>query len=150
MSSGASRRLSQAARPYSVCTTDPGRADEDYGPDSSSSHGKDVWVSADDVTDILLLAGVPVTAASVAQSVRALASFLPGINQGKLCFQVRHSGSQEGRDWKGIFLFLSRVSVSLSPIFLSNLRCFASPSHCLLELQTTALSHHSTPHSHSL
>jgi hypothetical protein len=90
VSQGASRRLSQAARPYSVTTSDPDpdRAAEDYGPDSSTPHGKDIWVSADDVSDILLLAGLPVTAASVAQSVRALSNFLPGISQGKLCFQV--------------------------------------------------------------
>jgi hypothetical protein len=90
MSQGAIRRLAQAARPYSVSTSDPdpAREEEDYGPDSGTPHGKDIWVSVDDVSDILLLAGVPVTTASVAQSVRALSNFLPGISQGKLCFQV--------------------------------------------------------------
>lgn len=91
MSPAASRRLAQAAGPYSVSTSDPDRAEEDYGLDSSTLHGKDIWVSLDDVSDILLLAGVPVTTASAAQSVRALANFLPGISQGRLCFQVRQS-----------------------------------------------------------
>ena len=98
MSTSASRRLSQAARPYSVSTSDPDRAEEDYGPDSSASHGKDIWVSVDDICDILLLAGVSATTASVAQSVRALSNFLPGISQGKLCFQVQYSTVE----WSGV------------------------------------------------
>ena len=49
----------------------------------------DMWVGTDDVIAIFRSIGISVTSASVAQSVRALQYFLPGISEGKLCFQVR-------------------------------------------------------------
>ena len=48
----------------------------------------DLWVSIADIMDILRLAGVSATSATIAECVETLKCFLPGVPQGKLCFQV--------------------------------------------------------------
>ena len=55
------------------------------------SVNSDMWVGTDDVITIFRSIGISVTSASVVQSVRALQHFLPGISEGKLCFQVRQA-----------------------------------------------------------
>ena len=80
--------LSKAASPYSVRSNEDDDLDESTVSASQHVHSYDLWVSTDDVTDILLLTGVTATDASVARSVRSLKNLLPGIPEGKLCFQV--------------------------------------------------------------
>ena len=72
-----SSKLLLAARPYSIRTA----SDQNSSP-------TDIWVSTDDISDIFLLAGVYATASTVDRSMRAMTHFLPGVTQGKLCFQV--------------------------------------------------------------
>lgn len=68
-------RLVKAAEPYNVS-------------DGELNTFADIWVSADDVEDIFMIAGLTnVTQMSLAAAVRNMSLLLPDISTGKLCFQ---------------------------------------------------------------
>lgn len=94
------KKLSIAASQYSVSTVSYTNRVEDRergrdinggrgGSGLSAMRDSDLWVSTADIPDILRLAGVSATSGTIAECVEALKSFLPGVPQGKLCFQVR-------------------------------------------------------------
>lgn len=88
------KKLSIAASQYSVSTVndtngDNERGSERVGRGQRAVRDSDLWVSTADILDILRLAGVSATSATVAECVDTLKRFLPGLSQGKLCFQVR-------------------------------------------------------------
>lgn len=94
------KKVSIAASQYSVSTLRNTNRDEDRergrdasggrgGRGMSAMHDSDLWISTADMPDILRLAGVSATSGTIAECVEALKSFLPGVPQGKLCFQVR-------------------------------------------------------------
>ena len=84
-------KLSIAASQYSVSTAGDiyRNRDKDRGGSGQRAvRDSDLWVSSADIMDILLLAGVSATTATIAECVKTLKCFLPGVPQGKLCFQV--------------------------------------------------------------
>jgi hypothetical protein len=67
--------LIKAAEPYDIS-------------DGQMNSFADIWVAADDVEDIFMIAGLTnVTQSSLAAAVRKMAMVLPDISSGKLCFQ---------------------------------------------------------------
>jgi hypothetical protein len=92
------KKLSIAASQYSVSTVNDTNRDNERGSERDRDRGgrgqravrdSDLWVSTADISDILRLAGVSATSATIAECVDVLKRFLPGVPQGKLCFQVR-------------------------------------------------------------
>ena len=82
-------RLSKTAYPFSVCSNGDSHGDKPIAADLKGDNvHRDMWVGTDDVIEIFRLTGLSVTSATVDQSVRALQHLLPGIPEGKLCFQV--------------------------------------------------------------
>jgi hypothetical protein len=53
------------------------------------SEPSDIWVSPDDVADILMLTGIEATEASVGEAVKHLGKLLPDFTANKICFQVK-------------------------------------------------------------
>jgi len=77
-------KLLKAATPYKTHSDGISVMDES---NTSPALGRDVWVRTDDVTDILMLAGVDQSEVHTAETVRGVRRFLPGMSTGKLCFQ---------------------------------------------------------------
>lgn len=97
------KKLSVAASQYSVSTVHGTNRDDERGRDRDRDRGgrgqravrdSDLWVSTADISDILRLAGVSATSATIAECVDTLKRFLPGVSKGKLCFQVREGQRQ--------------------------------------------------------
>ena len=95
------RTLSRAARPYALSAAVRERASEASAGGRTGSKrtqlekeleqekkdNSEIWVSVDDVMDILLLAGSPANEASVTYALRTMRNLLPGVSSGRLSFQ---------------------------------------------------------------
>jgi len=77
-------KLLKAATPY---TTSGGGISVMDESSTSPVVGRGVWVRSDEVTDILMLAGINQSEVHTAETVRGVRRFLPGMATGKLCFQ---------------------------------------------------------------
>ena len=92
------RKVRNAAEPYSISAA---VAQEKQQPSSvfllppslrvlrhADEEAGNVWVKGEDLSDILMIAGLPATDDSVDEAVSKLRNFLPGIITGKFCLQV--------------------------------------------------------------
>lgn len=111
------KKLSIAASQYSVSTVNDTNRDNERDRDRGGRGQRavrdaDLWVSTADISDILRLAGVSATSATIAECVDTLKRFLPGVPQGKLCFQVRE---RQGRRYLSqvtyVLLLLSAIYI---------------------------------------
>lgn len=85
------KKLSIAASQYSVSTLNDTNRDNEIdrgGRGQRAVRDSDLWVSTADISDIFRLAGLSAASATIAECVDTLKRFLPGVPQGKLCFQV--------------------------------------------------------------
>ena len=135
------KKISIAASQYSVSTLSNTNRDEDRerGRDTNGGRGgrglsamrdSDLWVSTADMPDILRLAGVSATSVTIAECVEALKCFLPGVPQGKLCFQVRkrHHFLIHPHPLKSFILFYALLQLNKrDSCFYFNVIVFYSP-----------------------
>jgi hypothetical protein len=97
VSGATAQRLRRAAEPYSVSAA----AANERTPgsvfllppamrvlDNADEEAGNVWIKEADLLDVLMLAGIPASEASVHSAIQQLRNFLPGILTGKFCLQV--------------------------------------------------------------
>lgn len=70
----------KAAEPYSSSL-------DAIDQSEKSGSSKEVWISTDDVADVLLLAGTSASEAAIGETVRAMRNLLPGVATGKFSLQ---------------------------------------------------------------
>ena len=73
--------LANAATPDNISTVTSRK-------DLDEKEYADIRINVDDLMDILVIAGVNPSEKSVDDAIRHLRYFLPGIQDGKICFQV--------------------------------------------------------------
>jgi len=96
VSGATAQRLRRAAEPYSVSAA----AANERTPgsvfllppamrvlDNADEEAGNVWIKEADLLDVLMLAGIPASEASVHSAIQQLRNFLPGILTGKFCLQ---------------------------------------------------------------